>query len=66
MRSNGTPDLDGFLDGVVTTAEDVAALARVRSFNYLEPVEYLGFLMAFADLHPPDREIPPRHEPFVL
>jgi hypothetical protein len=66
MRSNGAPDLDGFLDGFVTTPEDVAALDRVRSLNYLEPVEYLRFLLAFADLHPPTREIPPRHEPFVL
>ena len=66
MRSNGTPDLDGFLDGVPTTPEDVAALTRARSLDYLEPVEYLRFLIAFAELHPPGREIPSRHEPFVL
>ena len=66
MRSNGTSDLDGFLDGMITTAEDVAVLDQMRSLNYLEPAEYLRFLMAFTDLHPPTREIAPRHEPFVL
>jgi len=66
MRSNGTPDLGGFLDGMITTAEDVAMLHRVRSLDSLDPVEYLRFLLAFTDLHPPTREIPPRHEPFVL
>jgi hypothetical protein len=66
MQSNETPDLDGFLDGVTTTPEDVEALARVRSLDYLGPVEYLRFLIAFSALHPPTREIPPRHEPFVL
>ena len=62
MRSNETPDLEGFLDGVPTTPDDVAALARARTLEYLEPVEYLRFLIAFSALHPPTREIPPRHE----
>lgn len=60
------PDLEGFLDGMTTTPEDVLALHRVRSLDSLDPVEYLRLLLAFADLHPPTREIPPRHEPFVL
>lgn len=66
MPSNETPDLDGFLDGVTTTPEDVEALARVRSLDYLEPVEYLRFLIAFSERHPATRDIPSRHEPFVL
>lgn len=66
MRSNETPDLEGFLDGVTTTAEDVVALSLVRSLDHLGPAEYLRFLLAFAASHPPTREIPPRHEPFVL
>lgn len=66
MQSSDRVDLRGFLDGFVTTAEDVAMLHRVRSLDSLDPVEYLRFLLAFTDLHPPTREIPPRHEPFVL
>jgi hypothetical protein len=66
MRSPETPDLSGFLDEVGTTAEDVAALLRVRSYDRLDPAAYLAFLEEFAAKHPPTREIPPRHEPFVL
>lgn len=66
MPSRRTPDLEHFLDGLTTTAEDKAVLHRVRALDHLEPAEYLRFLLAFAELHPPDREIPPRHEPFEL
>lgn len=66
MQSSDRVDLRDFLDGLVTTDEDVAMLHRVRALDSLGPVEYLKFLEAFTDLHPPTREIPPHHEPFVL
>ena len=59
-------DLTGFLDDTPTTAEDVEALLRVRSYDRLDPMAYLAFLLEFAPQHPPTREIPPLHEPFVL
>lgn len=66
MRSNGSGDLDGFLDAMPVTPEDVEALERVRAHDVLGPVEYLEFLKAFAARHPPTREIPEGHEPFKL
>lgn len=66
MPSSRRPDLDDFLDAVMTTAEDNGVLHRVRALDHLEPAEYLRFLLAFSDLHPPDRKIPSRHEPFEL
>ena len=66
MQSKRTPDLEDFLAGMVTTPEDNAALEQVRSLDHLGPGEYLRFLMAFTERHPPTRQIPLRHEPFVL
>jgi hypothetical protein len=66
MASRNAPDLDGFLDGLMTTEADRAALLAIRALDRLDPYEYLRFLEAFTDQHPPTREIPPRHEPFVL
>ncbi len=51
---------------VTTTEADVAALEQVRQFNTMDPYEYLRFHLLFAPQHPPTREIPPFHEPFVL
>ena len=51
---------------VPTTAADVAALENARTHDRLDPRRYLEFLLAFSERHPPDREIPPRHEPFTL
>lgn len=66
MTSKDRPDLDGFLGGHVTTAEDVAALERVRELDRLDPFSYLEFLVEFSRRHPPTRQVPPRHEPFRL
>lgn len=66
MRSTKAPELAGFLDGVTTTRNDIAALEKARALDRLDPVHYLRFLKAFAPKHPPTREIPTRHEPFVL
>ncbi len=66
MQSKRAPDLEDFLAGLITTAEDNAALLRVRSLDSLSPDEYLRFLLAFTEQHPPTRELPSRHEPFVL
>ena len=66
MTSNDNRDLDGFLDRQITTAEDVAALNRVRELDRLDPFSYLEFLVEFSQRHPPTREIPSRHEPFRL
>ena len=66
MPSNDNRDLNDFLGGLETTAGDTAALDAVRHLDHLDPVQYLSFLEQFARRHPPSREIPPRHEPFVL
>ena len=66
MRLKSNLDLTDFLDGMITTDEDVAALDRARSFNRLDSFEYLHFLEQFAPAHPPTRNIPERHEPFTL
>ncbi len=66
MQSNDRVDLTDFLGGLTTTAEDVAALDRVRTLNRLDAAEYLRFLLQFSASHPPTRDIPPRHEPFTL
>jgi hypothetical protein len=65
MKSRGS-DLDGFLDEDVTTPLDTDMLERIRSLDALDSVEYLRFLLAFTDAHPPTREIAERHEPFAL
>jgi hypothetical protein len=51
---------------VPTTSEDVEMLRTVRKLDRLGPAEYLEFLLAFSDRHPPGRDIPPKHEPFIL
>lgn len=66
MPSRNKADLEDFLAGTVSTQEDSEALHRVRALDTLDPVSYLQFLVTFSELHPPTREIPPRHEPFVL
>jgi hypothetical protein len=65
MTSRG-PELDGFLDDFVTTPQDAEMLERIRAHDALDSFEYLRFLLAFTDAHPPTREIPERHEPFQL
>jgi hypothetical protein len=65
MPSKNTPDsID--LAGVPTEAADIAALEVARKLDRLEPLQFLEFLLAFSERHPPDGEIPPYHEPFVL
>lgn len=66
MPSNERIDLSDFLARFNVTEEDVMALERVRSLDRLSPAEYLEFLERFAAAHPPTRDIPGRHEPFVL
>ena len=65
MRSNEDSDPIDFLV-VPTTADDIAALEMARTRDRLDPQRYLEFLLAFSKGHPPDRTIPPKHEPFVL
>ncbi|HET8796419.1 MAG TPA: hypothetical protein VFO89_01945 [Thermoanaerobaculia bacterium] len=50
----------------MTTEADRAALLAIRALDRLAPDEYLRFLETFTDQHPPTREIPSSHEPFVL
>ena len=66
MRSNERVEVLDFETAVPTTAADVDALERARLFNAMDPHEYLAFLLAFTDRHPPGRDIPPFHEPFEL
>ncbi len=66
MPSIDNRDLKDLFAGVQTTVEEVEALEAVRRLDHLDPVQYLDFLKQFAPRHPPSREIPPRHEPFVL
>lgn len=66
MPSKNTVDLIDFLAETLTTPEDAAALERIRTLDRLDPVTYLRFLRQFEGSHPPDREIPLRHEPFTL
>jgi hypothetical protein len=65
MRSKSVPEPIDF-PSVPTTAEDIAALARVKEYDRMDAQQYLEFLLAFTDRHPPTREIPSRHEPFRL
>ena len=65
MRSKSAPDLATFAPPDAT-GEDVEALTRVKVFDRMDPQQYLEFLLAFIDRHPPTREIPPNHEPFRL
>jgi hypothetical protein len=65
MQSKDAPEPLDF-PGVPTTAEDIAALSHVKAFDRMDPQQYLEFLLAFTDRHPPTREIPPNHEPFRL
>jgi hypothetical protein len=48
--------LDTLEQDVPTTAEDTAALERIRELNAMDPHEYLAFLVAFSKHHPPGRE----------
>lgn len=64
MRSNARAEvLD--LDLPALTPDEIAALERVRELNRMDPHEYLAFLLAFAPMHPPGREIIDG-EPFSL
>ena len=65
MRSKSDPEPIDF-SSVPTTPLDAQKLLEVRQLDRLNPQQYLEFLLAFIDRHPPTREIPPRHEPFVL
>ena len=65
MRSNDNPERIDF-SSVPTTAEDVAALEHARTQDRLDPKQYLEFLLTFSKRHPAGREIPERHEPFVI
>ena len=59
--------LDTFEQDVPTTAEDIAALERARELNRMGPHEYLAFLLAFSEQHPPTRETNSEDdEPFTL
>jgi hypothetical protein len=58
--------LDGFDRDVPTTPADNAALWRVRDLNYMDPHEYLQFLLTFTANEAPSREITPWPEPFTL
>lgn len=64
MRWNGDDLID--FSSVPTTPEDLAMLRGVRELDRLDPQQYLEFLIAFSERHRPTREIPERHEPFVL
>lgn len=66
MQSKDKVDLTDFMEAMATTRDDVAALARAREANHLDRFEYLHFLQQFSLKHPAGREIPERHEPFVL
>lgn len=54
------------LDLPEPTAEDVEALARMRTLNAMDPHEYLAFLLEFSERHPPTREVTIWPEPFEL
>lgn len=59
--------LDDFERDVPTTAEDIAALERVRELNAMDPHEYLAFLNTFLPKHPPGSETNSEDdEPFTL
>ena len=66
MPSPSDPEGIDFERGVVTTAQDIEALDRLRRLNYLSPPAYLDFLLTFTSKHPPTRDIPENHEPFEL
>ncbi|HEX8155410.1 MAG TPA: hypothetical protein VF698_19910 [Thermoanaerobaculia bacterium] len=63
MPSSARADI---LDLPEPTAEDVAALRRMRELNRMDPDEYLAFLIAFSERHPPTREVTSWPEPFEL
>jgi hypothetical protein len=65
MPSKKNRELIDF-SSVPTTPEDLAMLEAVRALDRLDSHQYLEFLLAFSERHPPTREIPPRHEPFTL
>jgi hypothetical protein len=66
MQSKNKVDLSEFMEAMVTTPDDVAALDHVREANQIDRFEYLQFLEQFSAKHPAGREIPERHEPFAL
>lgn len=65
MPSKDSPDRIDF-PNVPTTPEDVRMLQAVRKLDRMDARQYLEFLLAFGDRHPPTRQVPPRHEPFRL
>ncbi len=66
MQSKKSPELVDLERDIPTTSEDIAALDAVRRLDRMNAREYLEFLLAFSERHPPSRSIPPRHEPFEL
>ncbi len=63
MQSNAPAE---FIE-LLLSPEDSEKLARVRELNRMAPPEYLQFLLTFAPLHPPGREInTDADEPFEL
>ena len=66
MSSRKHVELLDLENAVPTTAEDIIALNRARTLNYLSPQAYLEFLTAFTKQHPPTRETSQGWEPFEL
>jgi hypothetical protein len=63
MPSNAPAEIDLVFSA---TAEETEWLNRVRELDCMDSHQYLAFLLEFAPMHPPGREIPPFHEPFKL